>query len=196
MQPPGDHHDDDDCEDYDCEGDDCDDDCDEDLDGNNHQGGVWSAPGWGGASPLCEVLPGWKSPCSWVQRQRHLHIPGGRLMFGPNRFFLLSKTMFNNVEHQFHQSSDHFCTFLSYSAVTIVIVIFDNITTMMVQVKENYRKYSRLGRCLGHSSHVIQLDWTTDCQHLRSNSADHEVFLVAILVVTVGAYQDNFCYNV
>jgi len=43
------------------------------------------------------------------------------------------------------------------------------------QVKENYRKYSRLGRCLGHSSHVIQLDWTTDCQHLRSNSADHEV---------------------
>jgi len=43
------------------------------------------------------------------------------------------------------------------------------------QVKENYRKYNRLGRCLGHSSHVIQLDWTTDCQHIRSNSADHEV---------------------
>ena len=80
--------------------------------------------------------------------------------------------------------------------VVIVIVIFDNIIMMLVQVKENYRKYSRLGRCLGHSSHVIQLDWTTDCQHLRSNSADHEVFLVVILVVTVGAYQDNFCYNV
>ena len=43
------------------------------------------------------------------------------------------------------------------------------------QGNENYRKYNRLGRCLGHSSHVIQLDWTTDCQHIRSNSADHEV---------------------
>ena len=63
------------------------------------------------------------------------------------------------------------------------MVIADSIITMPLQVKENYRKYSRLGRCLGHSSHVIQLDWTTDCQHLRSNSADHEVVLVAILIV-------------
>ena len=60
---------------------------------------------------------------------------------------------------------------------------------MTLQVKENYRKYSRLGRCLGHSSHVIQLDWTTDCQHLRSNSADHEVVLFAILLV-VDRYLD------
>ena len=67
----------------------------------------------------------------------------------------------------------------------IITTIANNIITVMLQVKENYRKYSRLGRCLGHSSHVLQLDWTTDCQHLRSNSADHEVGLF-VNVILVG----------
>ena len=71
---------------------------------------------------------------------------------------------------------------LGWAAITMSIII---INTPLVQVKENYRKYSRLGRCLGHSSNVIQLDWSMDCQHIRSNSADHEVVFFAITVVVV-----------
>ena len=71
---------------------------------------------------------------------------------------------------------------LGWAAITMSIII---INTPVVQVKENYRKYSRLGRCLGHSSNVIQLDWSMDCQHIRSNSADHEVVLFAITVVVI-----------
>ena len=69
MQPPGDHHD----QSY----------LDEDLDGDGHQGGVRRPPGWRGASPLCQVLPGRESPCSWVERQRHLHLPGWTLIISP-----------------------------------------------------------------------------------------------------------------
>ena len=73
--------------------------------------------------------------------------------------------------------------YLGWAAITMSIIIIIN--TPMVQVKENYRKYSRLGRCLGHSSNVIQLDWSMDCQHIRSNSADHEVVFFAITVVVI-----------
>jgi microtubule-associated protein-like 1/2 len=44
-----------------------------------------------------------------------------------------------------------------------------------LQVKDNYRKYNRLGRCMGHSAFVTQLDWSADSQFLQSNSVDHEV---------------------
>uniref|UniRef100_A0A1I8F246 HELP domain-containing protein n=1 Tax=Macrostomum lignano TaxID=282301 RepID=A0A1I8F246_9PLAT len=30
------------------------------------------------------------------------------------------------------------------------------------------RKYSRIGRCCGHSSFITHLDWSADCVHLRS----------------------------
>lgn len=38
-------------------------------------------------------------------------------------------------------------------------------------MKENYRKYNRVGRCMGHASHVTHLDWAADSVHLRSNSS-------------------------
>ena len=43
------------------------------------------------------------------------------------------------------------------------------------QVKDSYRKFVRQGRCLGHSSPVVQLDWSKDCSFLQSNSQDNEV---------------------
>ncbi|KAL7641708.1 UNVERIFIED_CONTAM: hypothetical protein RMT77_007581 [Armadillidium vulgare] len=43
------------------------------------------------------------------------------------------------------------------------------------QVSEGCRKYSRLGRCQGHSSSITHLDWSKDSQYLRSNSGDYEL---------------------
>jgi len=45
------------------------------------------------------------------------------------------------------------------------------------QVKDNYRKFARTGRCLGHSGQVTQLDWSTDSQFLQSNSGPESEIL-------------------
>ncbi|KAG5448106.1 Echinoderm microtubule-associated protein-like 1 [Clonorchis sinensis] len=43
------------------------------------------------------------------------------------------------------------------------------------QVLEGGRKYSRVGRCSGHSSFVLHLDWSADSRYLRSESGDYEL---------------------
>ncbi|XP_045105805.1 echinoderm microtubule-associated protein-like 2 isoform X9 [Portunus trituberculatus] len=45
----------------------------------------------------------------------------------------------------------------------------------MYQVTEGGRKYTRMGRCQGHSSFVTHLDWSADNQFLQSNSGDYEL---------------------
>ncbi|XP_072547989.1 echinoderm microtubule-associated protein-like 2 isoform X2 [Salminus brasiliensis] len=42
-------------------------------------------------------------------------------------------------------------------------------------VTENGRKYSRIGKCTGHSSFVTHLDWSTNSQYIVTNSGDYEI---------------------
>lgn len=43
------------------------------------------------------------------------------------------------------------------------------------QVEDSFHKYSRIGRCGGHSSFVTHLDWSAEGPLLRSNSGDLEL---------------------
>lgn len=36
------------------------------------------------------------------------------------------------------------------------------------------RRYAKIGKCTGHASFIVHLDWTTDGQVLRTNSGDYE----------------------
>ncbi|KAA0702085.1 Echinoderm microtubule-associated protein-like 1 [Triplophysa tibetana] len=42
-------------------------------------------------------------------------------------------------------------------------------------VTENGRKYSKVGKCTGHSSFVTHLDWSADSQFIVTNSGDYEI---------------------
>uniref|UniRef100_T1J5S7 HELP domain-containing protein n=1 Tax=Strigamia maritima TaxID=126957 RepID=T1J5S7_STRMM len=43
------------------------------------------------------------------------------------------------------------------------------------QVSDNYEKLSRIGRCLGHSSFITHLDWSTDSTNIQTTSGDYEL---------------------
>lgn len=44
-------------------------------------------------------------------------------------------------------------------------------------VTDNGMRYSRIGKCYGHSSFITHIDWSVDSEFLRSNSGDYEVLM-------------------
>ena len=44
-------------------------------------------------------------------------------------------------------------------------------------VSETGLKYSRIGKCYGHSSFITHLDWSADSEYLMSNSGDYEILM-------------------
>jgi len=50
----------------------------------------------------------------------------------------------------------------------------DNII-YIYQVMEKYKKLSRMGRCMGHSSSLTHLDWSKDSTYIQSTSGDYEL---------------------
>ncbi|XP_072491871.1 echinoderm microtubule-associated protein-like 4 isoform X8 [Notamacropus eugenii] len=50
----------------------------------------------------------------------------------------------------------------------------DNFIYLYV-VSESGRKYSRYGKCIGHSSYITHLDWSPDNKYIMSNSGDYEI---------------------
>uniref|UniRef100_A0A1L8E5X0 Putative echinoderm microtubule-associated protein-like 1 n=2 Tax=Nyssomyia neivai TaxID=330878 RepID=A0A1L8E5X0_9DIPT len=43
------------------------------------------------------------------------------------------------------------------------------------QVNGNGRRYSKIGKCAGHSSFITHLDWSEDSKIMRTNSGDYEL---------------------
>ncbi|KTG41402.1 hypothetical protein cypCar_00000837 [Cyprinus carpio] len=96
--------------------------------------------------------------------------PGRSVGFHPSGTVLAVGTMTGSVCVQNHHSHPLCLIDGAYLAVAS----HDNFV-YIYSVTENGRKYSRVGKCTGHSSFVTHLDWSTDSQFIVTNSGDYEI---------------------
>uniref|UniRef100_A0A7M4FB95 Echinoderm microtubule-associated protein-like 4 n=1 Tax=Crocodylus porosus TaxID=8502 RepID=A0A7M4FB95_CROPO len=62
----------------------------------------------------------------------------------------------------------------SVDGTLLAVGSHDNFIYLYI-VTENGRKYSRYGKCTGHSSYITHLDWSPDNKYIMSNSGDYEI---------------------
>uniref|UniRef100_A0A8C7KT05 EMAP like 2 n=1 Tax=Oncorhynchus kisutch TaxID=8019 RepID=A0A8C7KT05_ONCKI len=60
-------------------------------------------------------------------------------------------------------------------------------------VMENGKKYSRVGKCTGHSSFVTHLDWSVDSQYIVTNSGDYEILFCDMDLVRNVEWATSTC---
>ncbi|KAK6645396.1 hypothetical protein RUM43_001673 [Polyplax serrata] len=65
------------------------------------------------------------------------------------------------------------CKF-SPDKTTLALGSRDN-TIYIYQASPDFTNYHKVGRCVGHSSFITHIDWSSDSQYLRSNSGDYEL---------------------
>uniref|UniRef100_A0A8C5GQB0 Echinoderm microtubule-associated protein-like 2 n=1 Tax=Gouania willdenowi TaxID=441366 RepID=A0A8C5GQB0_GOUWI len=94
--------------------------------------------------------------------------PGRCVSFHPSGSVVAVGTMTGSANVQLT------CSFLSIDGNFLAVASHDNFVYIYA-VTENGRKYSRAGKCSGHSSFVTHLDWSTDSQFLVTNSGDYEI---------------------
>ncbi|XP_029387489.1 echinoderm microtubule-associated protein-like 4 isoform X3 [Mus pahari] len=75
-----------------------------------------------------------------------------------------------------HTDGNEQLSVMRYSVDGILLAVgsHDNFIYLYT-VLENGRKYSRYGKCTGHSSYITHLDWSPDNKHIMSNSGDYEI---------------------
>uniref|UniRef100_A0A673J521 Echinoderm microtubule-associated protein-like 2 n=1 Tax=Sinocyclocheilus rhinocerous TaxID=307959 RepID=A0A673J521_9TELE len=75
-----------------------------------------------------------------------------------------------------HTDGNEIISAVKYSpdGAYLAVASHDNFV-YIYSVTENGRKYSRVGKCTGHSSFVTHLDWSTDSQFIVTNSGDYEI---------------------
>ncbi|XP_052472688.1 echinoderm microtubule-associated protein-like 2 isoform X1 [Carassius gibelio] len=75
-----------------------------------------------------------------------------------------------------HTDGNEIISVVKYSpdGAYLAVASHDNFV-YIYSVTENGRKYSRVGKCTGHSSFVTHLDWSTDSQIIVTNSGDYEI---------------------
>ncbi|XP_006627673.2 echinoderm microtubule-associated protein-like 2 isoform X1 [Lepisosteus oculatus] len=75
-----------------------------------------------------------------------------------------------------HTDGNEIISIVKYSpdGAYLAVASHDNFIYLYA-ASENGRKYSRVGKCTGHSSFVTHLDWSVDSQYIVTNSGDYEI---------------------
>ncbi|XP_055672102.1 echinoderm microtubule-associated protein-like 4 isoform X7 [Falco peregrinus] len=127
----------------------------------------------------------WSSVDHTLEWTRLLDEPGHCADFHPSgavvaigthsgRWFVLDAETRDLVS--IHTDGNEQLSVMRYSVDGTLLAVgsHDNFIYLYV-VTENGRKYSRYGKCTGHSSYITHLDWSPDNKYIMSNSGDYEI---------------------
>ena len=77
-----------------------------------------------------------------------------------------------------HQDGAEPITSVSFSPDGSRLALISRAALQVYRVEEDYRTYTRTGRCLAGAALLACLDWSRDSEHLQANTQDREVLVV------------------